>query len=812
MGNRHRLVRRLMVLCLSGPMLLPLTACAQDSEAALPGAAPLPAELRERLQRKLEAKGSGYVPRTEHLAPDGRPLFTNRLLLEDSPYLVQHAHNPMNWFPWGPEAFAVARREQKPVFLSIGYSTCHWCHVMEEESFDDVEIARLLNERFVSIKVDRERRPDVDELYMTAVVMLTGRGGWPMSSFLTPAGEPFFGGTYFPRAQFKQLLLRVVEAWEGQRPQLLASAERVAEQVKAAVAGSLEAREFGDRLIQMAVEQSLADHDPDQGGFGGAPKFPREPELLFLLGRVMRNGDEGALAALETSLTAMARGGIHDQVGGGFHRYSTDARWLVPHFEKMLYNQAHLARAYLGAYRLTARPWYGRVARQILDYVLRDMTAPEGAFYSATDADSEGKEGEFFLWTPEAVREALEPEDAELALSLYGVSDQGNLEGKSILHLPRPWADFAAQHSMTLGELLLRLDPIRESLRLARERRPHPLRDEKIVTAWNGMMITALAESHEVHGDGRYLHAALGAAEFLWAHSRSADGALWRVHFDGSASVPAIQEDYAYLTEAFVTLSDASGERLWLQRAREIADGMLERFWDETDGGFFMSARGGDESLIARPKSPDDGAIPSGNSVAVRALAMLAARTGEAAYRQKAEATLNAFAASIERRPSGYAYMLLGADELLRGGAGPLAYGARGAVRAAARLSPREAGQVQLSVELAMAEGWHINAHEPLQPELIPTVLAVGTERGAWHLDAVTYPDPERVRMSFQREPLAVYRGRVALSAQLSWSGGSAGGSAPVAPVTIEIQACDDTRCLRPEELALVVPAARALR
>jgi hypothetical protein len=377
-------------------MLLPLMACARDSEAALPGAAPFPAELQKQLRRKLEAKGSGYVPRTEHLAADGRPLFTNRLILEDSPYLVQHAHNPMNWLPWGSEAFARARREEKPVFLSIGYSTCHWCHVMEEESFDDVEIARLLNEHFVSIKVDRERRPDVDELYMTAVVMMTGRGGWPMSSFLTPAGEPFFGGTYFPRAQFKELLLQVVEAWEGQRPQLLASAGKIADRVKAAVSASLEAREFGDGLIPMAVEQSLASHDPHQGGFGAAPKFPHEPELLFLLDRVMRASDEGALAAVERSLTAMASGGIHDQVGGGFHRYSTDAHWLVPHFEKMLYNQAHLARAYSGAYRLTAKPGYGRVARQTLDYVLRDMTAPEGAFYSATDADSEGKEGEFF--------------------------------------------------------------------------------------------------------------------------------------------------------------------------------------------------------------------------------------------------------------------------------------------------------------------------------------------------------------------------------------------------------------------------------
>ncbi|MGH3449623.1 MAG: thioredoxin domain-containing protein, partial [Haloechinothrix sp.] len=506
----------------------------QEARAAggsdLPGARPIPAELRERLWRAYRAMGPDYEPRSEHLEPDGTPQHVNRLILEDSPYLIQHAHNPVDWYAWGEDAFDKARREDKPVFLSIGYSTCHWCHVMERESFDNVEVARYLNEHFVAIKVDREQRPDVDDIYMTAVQLLTGRGGWPMSSWLTPDGEPFFGGTYYPRDVFLNILQQVVQAWRDQRPEVVNQASRLAAAVKQVTAAAGEAAELGEEVLAAAVEQSLARHDPRLGGFSPAPKFPHEPELLFLLDRVLRTRDGKALAAVETSLDHMARGGIYDQMGGGFHRYSTDARWLVPHFEKMLYNQAHLSRAYLEAYRITGNRLHERVARQTLDYVLRDMTSPEGGFYSATDADSEGREGEFFVWTPEQIRQVLPKEDAELAIALFGVTEGGNFEGKkTILHLPESLSAYSEANEVDRDVLFSRVDRIRQRLYEAREKRIHPLRDDKIVTAWNGMMITSLARAADLLGDERYRTAAERAAELLWKTNRREDGSLWRV-------------------------------------------------------------------------------------------------------------------------------------------------------------------------------------------------------------------------------------------------------------------------------------------
>ena len=776
-----------------------------------PGAAPYPEGLRDKLLEALAARGADYEPRTHHLTEDGRPHYTNRLILEDSPYLLQHAHNPVDWYPWGPEAFERAKAEDKPIFLSIGYSTCHWCHVMERESFEDAEIAQLMNEYFVCIKIDRERRPDIDEFYMTAVHVLGQRGGWPMSSFLTPDGEPFFGGTYFPPPRFADLLQRVHATWNGQRDQLVQQARQITERVKRATAARGQAAEVGREALEKAVTQIVERHDPELGGFGKAPKFPHEPELLFLLARSQRHGDQEAQAVAEHSLDAMARGGIYDQVGGGFHRYSTDAHWLVPHFEKMLYNQAHLARAYLAAYRLTAKPFYARIARQTLDYSLREMTAPEGGFYSATDADSSGVEGEFFVWTPDALRAALDDEDAKLAMQLWGVTAKGNFEGKNILHLAKGFETFAAEQGLELDALLARVDRIRDQLWRVRETREHPLRDDKIVTAWNGMMITALAVASEIleepAGSRSYRDAAVRAADFLWAENRRGPGELWRVHLEGSSSIPALQEDYAYLTEAFVTLYDVTGEARWLERARELADAMSAKFWDDENGGFYMTGAGVDPHLLARPKSPNDGAIPSGNSVAVRALAMLAARTGERAYSDRATATLSAFASSIARYPAGFAYMLAGADELLHGGVGPRQYAAAGTVRALGRVvrtDIRGDKAFKIEVDLSIRDGWHVNSDRPLSAQLIATALTIDPNRGGWALDDVDYPPPDTVRLGFQDEPLNVFQGDVTLKAR-AIPGIS---ETAVVPLRLKIQACDDRVCLKPEELVLEVPVA----
>ncbi len=770
-----------------------------------PGAEPYAPELRESLALALAGKGSGYEPRTHHLDADGRPTYTNRLILEDSPYLLQHAHNPVDWYPWGEEAFARAKAEGKAIFLSIGYSTCHWCHVMERESFENEEIARLMNQHFVCIKIDRERRPDVDDLYMTAVQLLTGHGGWPMSSFLTPDGKPFFGGTYFPPAQFAALLQNVATAWNEKRGEIEASAERISAAVSEVTAARGATRELGQEVLTRAVRQTLSRFDPHLGGFGRAPKFPHEPELLYLLARSLRHDDHDALDAAASSLDAMARGGIYDQVGGGFHRYSVDAEWLVPHFEKMLYNQAHLSRAYAAGDRLTGNPFFGRIARQTLDYVLREMTSPEGAFYSATDADSEGEEGVFFVWSPDQLREALGEEDAAWVIPIWGVTDGGNFEGHNILHLEKGLWQQAEEQGQEPEAFLARLDALREKLWQVREKREHPLRDDKLLTAWNGMMITALAEVGEILGEPRYVEAAERAADFLWRVHHRDDGQLFRVRLEGSSSVPGLQEDYAYFGEACLSLYDATGDSRWLDRARQLADTLLARFWDAEHGGFFMSGEGMDPHLISRPKSPGDGATPSGNSVAVRLLSGLARRGAGVAYRERAQATVKAFSGRISEQPAGFAYLLMALDELLHGEVGPRQYAADGKVRVEAELgAPDARGARALSLELRIAEGWHVNAAAPIDGDPIATELSLGEDSAGWELGDLTYPPAESVELGFQDEPVSIYQGTVQIRGRL-WPTAHAAPRISL-PLRLRIQACDDRVCLRPEDLVLELP------
>ncbi len=820
----HRVSRKssglsLANLCLLLPWFLASCGAASTTEPANtdgemptnhPGAAAYSPELQSELLSALQAKGSSYVPRTHHLDDDGRPNFTNRLILEDSPYLIQHAHNPVNWYPWGTEPFELAKTENKPIFLSIGYSTCHWCHVMERESFEDLEIARLMNQYFICIKIDRERRPDIDAFYMTAVQMLTGRGGWPMSSFLTPEGDPFFGGTYFPPQRFATLLQQVHAAWEGQRPQLLEQAAKISERVQLATTARGQAAAVGQEAVQKAVDQITGNLDTEFGGFGSAPKFPHEPGLLLLLSQALRTGNQQALHAADVSLDAMARGGIYDQVGGGFHRYSVDAQWLVPHFEKMLYNQAHLTRAYLAAHQLAGKTYYARIVRQTLDYFLREMTSPAGAFYSATDADSAGAEGEFFVWTPDELRHLLSEDDAALAIDLWSVTQDGNFEGKNILHLAKSYEDYARSKSISVDHLLQRIDGIRDLLWKAREEREHPLRDDKIVTAWNGMMITSLAEASEVLGEPRYLEAARRAANFLWDHNRRENGELLRVHLAGNSSGVGLQNDYAYFAEALITLYDLSGEEVWLERARELADSMLQKFWDEGYGGFFMTAAGVDPNLRARPKSPSDNAIPSGNSVGVRALGMLATRTEDASYGDRANQTLSAFAEKIQQYPAGFGYMLMAADGLLHGEPGPRQYGASGHVKATARLVTADRLETRgvashVEIDLEIRDGWHINANQPLSDNLIPTEVTIDQERAGLVLSNVAYPTAETVRLGFQDEPLAVYQGKVQLSGTVARTDPE--DDLLMIPIHLRLQACNDRVCLRPEDLVLEIPA-----
>jgi uncharacterized protein YyaL (SSP411 family) len=798
-----------------GILLVVLGGLWQPSQGAADETAGMPqraSELGQRLVDALAAKGPAYRPRTEHLLPDGRPRFTNRLILEDSPYLIQHAHNPVDWYPWGPEAFERAREEGKPVLLSIGYSTCYWCHAMERESFEDLGIAALLNRHFVAIKVDREVRPDLDQVYMTAVELLAGHGGWPMTSILTPEGETIIAGTYFSPDDFRRMLEGVEALWQARPEELRGQARRIAAAVARVLAVDRQAAELDQGVAGRAAARLVADYDELQGGYGTAPKFPREPQLELLLDQALRAQDGGAESAALLTLRTMARGGIHDQVGGGFHRYAIDNDWLVPHFEKMLHNQAQLARLYARAWRLTGDPELARVARRTLDFVLRDLTSPEGGFYSATDAESEGEEGRFFLWSPAELRAALPPEDAALAIRHFGVTEAGNFEGRNILHLPRPPEAFAQAEGLAPPDLWGRIDRITATLERVRSTRPKPHRDEKILTAWNGMMIAALAAVGDTLGDPRSVQAAERAAELLWSKARAAPGTLHRVYLDGRSSVPALQEDYAFLGEGMLALYDATGEPQWLERARELADAMWIRFADPEGGGLHM-AELADAAPMARPKDLADGAMPSGTSAALGLLAGLARRVDAPTYRERASALLAAVSGQVARAPEAFPSLLVALNRLRLGESGPRDYAAQGAIRVHARAIGRRPSDQpgpsggRLSVEIAMDSGWHINAHRPLQDYLIPTTLTEVEGRG-WRLGEPSYPEPEVRRLGFQREPLALYQGRLRIEAPFEPEGAAARpGASPPIVLNLRLQASNDQLCLPPENLSLEVPS-----
>ncbi len=755
-------------------------------------------ELKAKLDTALADKGLDYKPRTEHLNGDGSPIYLNRLILEDSPYLIQHAHNPVNWYPWGEEAFEAAKRQDKPIFLSIGYATCHWCHVMERESFENETIAEIINNDFIAIKVDREQRPDVDATFMTAVQLLTRGGGWPMSSFLTPASDPFFGGTYFPPAQFTELLERVVGAWEQDRERLVEQSK----QISAAVAEQSnirgEAIEVGERDIARAVDSFLQRQDYRNGGFGHAPKFPQEPALALLLEQAQRTGNGMALGAAHFALQKMAMGGIYDHAAGGFHRYAVDAEWQVPHFEKMLYNQANLSRLYLKAFLITGDKDHARTLRHTLDYVLREMTTKDGGFYSATDADSEGEEGSFFVWTPEQIIEVLGELEGARANMVWDVSAEGNFEGKNILHLSEPVEALADQLGVPGDALRADIAQWRSKLLDARNQRERPIRDDKVITAWNGMMISAMAEAGDSLNDQRYLDAAIRSANFLWSVNQHNDGLLYRTFFDGNSSIEAGLSDYAYFAEGMLALFDATSDQIWLQRSQQITQTMVDSFWDVKNGAFYMGGEVvGGASLPSRPKDIHDSALPAGNAVALRVLTRLWHRTGEVKYEDRANALLAALSSQIGAQPAAFSATLMAAGELLWGESGARQYAARGKLRITSVL----VDQNRLRVDIDIAPGWHVNAHKPLQDNLIATVLT-GSEGEV--LSNIAYPKPLVRTLGFQSAELALYEETATITATLP----IIEGARTIAPLVLRVQACSDEVCLAPETIALNLSTA----
>jgi len=628
------------------------------------------------LVAELAARGADYEPRTRHRLQGGAPRYTNRLLLAPSPYLQQHAHNPVNWYPWGEEAFAAARRLGRPVLVSIGYSTCHWCHVMEEESFDDVATARFLNEHFVAIKVDREVRPDVDAVYMAAVQALQGSGGWPLNVWVTPQGEPFFGGTYFPprdkpgRPGFRTVLQAVVDRWAEQRDDVQQMAVELSAAVRRSLSPSPASRtpEPSAAPLHAAVDAYAARFDATWGGIEGRPKFPASLPVRLLLRYHRRTGDPRALQMATLTLERMAAGGIHDPLGGGFHRYAVDARWRVPHFEKMLYDNAQRALEYLEGWQATGREDFAEVVRSTLGYVTREMTSPEGGFYSATDADSrtpEGalEEGRFFTWTPDELGAVLPPDLARLAAALWGVSAQGQLEGRSVLHAARDRDALAAELGLDRATLDARAERARSALLAARARRPPPLRDEKVLASWNGLMISAFARAGLALDEPAWVAMAARAADRVLTRLRR-EGRLHRVYQDGRASGPAFLEDHAFVVAGLLDLYEADPRPRWLREALALQVELDARFADPEGGGYFRTAVDA-ERLLVREKPSQDAALPSGNAVSASNLLRLAELTLAPDPAERAALLFAAFDPALRRSPTRLAGLLLALERRL---------------------------------------------------------------------------------------------------------------------------------------------------
>ncbi len=656
-----------------------------------PGAQSYDKDLIRKLQKARKLRGQTYQPRTRHLQPDGWAKYTNRLLLESSPYLLQHAHNPVNWYPWGDEAFETARQNNRPVFLSVGYATCHWCHVMEEESFEDEEIARYLNENFICVKVDREERPDIDSIYMTAVQALTGRGGWPMSVWLTPERKPFYGGTYFPPRDgdrgagigFLTILEKLNQSFHAPDRRVENAGLQITEAIQKIMETKPGRQVPGKEILQNAATYYRQSYDRQFGGLAGAPKFPSSLPVRFLLRYyrqapdkikqdkstpVKSTNDKNILEMIENSLAKMSGGGMYDHVGGGFHRYSTDAQWLVPHFEKMLYDNALLAVAYLEAWQATRNDEFKRVVKEILKYVSRDMTSPDGAFYSATDADSltpEGhmEEGWYFTWTPEELDAVLGKDRAKIIDKYYCVGTAPNFEGRHILHTEKTADETAAALHITNKELIAVVDESRELLYAERNKRPVPLRDEKILTSWNALMISAYARAGFSLNDPDYIDQAVGAANFIMEHLYI-DNRLYRSYKDNKARHNAYLDDYAFLIAALIDLYEATHDIAWLEKALELDDVLKKFYEDKEAGGFFMTSTD-HENLIAREKPYYDSAIPSGNAVAALNLLRLHAFTTDYRYKQRAEKTLKSFSERLNANPAALSEMLLAIDYLL---------------------------------------------------------------------------------------------------------------------------------------------------
>ena len=814
----------------------------------------------------LALVGCSLVVDADSSLPEGAKGASNRLSKESSPYLLAHARNPVDWYPWGPEALERARKEDKPIFLSIGYSSCHWCHVMEKRVFSDQEIARYMNENFVNIKVDREERPDVDEIYMTALNLyyeLNGSkqsGGWPLSMFLTPDGRPLGGGTYFApddeegRTGFPTMMRKVVELWRDNRRQMEKNADILSQAVRAVSRprGALQQVEISRALVAPVMQHLKESFDSEYGGFGfkaenpDRPKFPAPAKLGLLQYEGARHDNAQAARMLHFTLDRMAAGGIYDHVGGGFHRYSTDRYWHVPHFEKMLYDNAQLADVYLEAFRHSGESYYRAVAEGIIEFVVRDLSALQGAFYSSLDADSEGGEGRYYVWSDAQLAETLTPDELAVCQVVFGTSQSPELEAGHVLAMTHSIDDAAMELKTSAAHLERQLGTIRHKLLVARQKRPAPARDEKVLTSWNGLMIRALARGGVILQKPEYTRLAANAAEFILATMRDDQGRLYRSYSRDQPHIAAYLDDYAFLIDGLLALHLATGDERWGNAARRLVDQQIKLFWDDAGKGFYLSSNH-HETLLARTKSGHDEALPSGNSVSARNLLRLASINRQSEYRQRAQECLDVFTPLLAEQKGGMANMALAVSEFLDtadqpGGAnvvpgrqrigiapdveilqagGEKAQAAPGttpkkpeyvtgkALLSVDRLPPGSSCKVL--VQLQIADGWHIHANPAGDPEFdMATELEIESELGT-ELTKVRYPIGKKVPREEGGNPQLQYTGQVNLLGVLEVPADAAGG-AEVLTVRVAYQACNDARCLPPKKLEIKVPVRVAAK
>ncbi len=719
-------------------------------------------------------KGTDYKPRTTHLNKDGSPKFINNLIFESSPYLLQHAHNPVNWHSWGDKALNKAKKENKLILLSIGYATCHWCHVMEEESFDTEIVANEINKNFIAIKVDREVRPDIDSVFMAAVQLINRQGGWPLNMFLTPDGEAFFGGTYFPQQNFLSVLAQVNNIWHKEPQTVIKQATEIKQILQQAQRQTKTKQKLEIQVSQQAITGILNSFDDLQGGFGQAPKFPHESMLLLLLQEQQRQPTKEVLNAIELSLQAMAQGGLYDVVAGGFARYSTDNAWLVPHFEKMLYNQAQLALIYAKAYQLTNKPLYKRIARQTLDYVVREMQAKAGGFYSATDADSEGEEGTFFIWDNKELQQILSADEFKVASEIFDFSNNTVFEDKHIIRY---------LSLDTNPELFSKADAITDKLYKVRQKRIPPLLDNKILLSWNAMMASTFIKAGVILNDDKYINTASKTLKFLQSFKQN--GQLKRVLLGNQYNTDALLEDYGYLINLHLDLYDYSLDNNYLKQAKELMNTAITEFWDKEYYGFFDTKA---KYLYVKLKNADDGAIPSANAVIFIALTRLLLRDNDNNYQEYADKLVTAFSQNIASNPQYYSIMIIGLNNLSQSELGIRQWLYKGKI--SAKLS--KINNVY-KLNINMADGYHINSNKPLQKDLIATSIE-NLDSKNWQITNISYPKAEYQKLAFSKDKLEVYTKDIALELNLVQK--SKTYTKPKLKLTL--QACNDTVCLAP--------------